>query len=371
MSKLKAFVVFTTMTLAGNFLFANTMNSNTAPPSSNTSTDNAPVAPVISTQPLTQRSDIQQFIQEMSTEHGFDKNQLELWFSQANINQRVLELINKPFEAKPWYIYREHFVSQQRIKGGVAFWKAYKSQLTTISKKTGVAPEMIVAIIGVESYYGAERGKFSTFDSLTTLSFEFPRRAVFFKKELKEFLILCREQNWDPLTIYGSYAGAVGQPQFMPSSYRHYAVGFDGSKQSNLFNDENDVIASVANYFKVHGWQANQPIAVPAVIKGDNFKNLPAQEDDKGRAKKPFMTLTELAKYGVTASVQYPMNLQASLISVQLKDGVQYWLVFNNFYVITRYNTSNLYALAATQLAEQIKINYSKPQTQEKQKSVH
>jgi membrane-bound lytic murein transglycosylase B len=308
--------------------------------------------------PLSQRTDVNAFIQEMVKDYNFNEQQLTTLFNQAHINARAIELTTTPYEAKPWFTYRKHFITQARIDNGVIFWHKYHEQFQTVSERTGIPPEILVAIVGVETHYGKERGSFSAMDALTSLAFDFPRRAAFFRKELREYLLLCREQGWDPLTIKGSYAGALGQPQFMPSSYRYYAVSYDGKSKPNLFNNENDVIASIGNYFKKHGWQKDQPIAVIAVVKGDKFNTLPPQDKD-GKIIKPTLSLQEFANYNVTPMTPQASDLNAILMPFQLEDSNQYWFGFTNFYMITRYNTSKLYALAVYQLAEEIKTAYN------------
>jgi membrane-bound lytic murein transglycosylase B len=310
---------------------------------------------------FTKQKNVQEFIDKMVTKYHFSREQLNTWFAQAQYSQRTIELMTRPFEAKPWYLYQPHFISQQRINGGVEFWHKYADVLKTVEQRTGVPPEVIVSIIGVESHYGTVSGQFSVFNVLATLSFDYPSRAEFFSKELAEFLILCREQGWDPLMIKGSYAGALGQPQFMPSSYRYYAVPYTANTNKvNLFDFEPDVIASIGNYFKRSGWVAGQPVAVLAKVTGTKYQQLPAIAG-KAKIQKPTLTLAEFRKdYGVTPDGQYPDNLKAIFLVYNLENSDEYWLGFNNFYAITRYNISKHYALAVYQLSEAIKEQYEK-----------
>ena len=301
----------------------------------------------------------QQFIAQMVSKYNFKKPALEQLFHKATVNPRVIKLMNTPYEAKPWFQYRTHFLSQKRVDGGVKFWHRYRKELNKVSRETGVPQNIIVAIIGVESQYGKHRGTFSAFDVLYTLSFNYPRRATFFKKELREFLILCREQGWNPLSIKGSYAAALGQPQFMPSSYRAYAKAYHHTNLVNLFDDEPDVIASVANYFSAAGWQRNKPIAAPAILKGKAYQKLPIQNRNT-KISKPSLSLKKLSGYGVTSNTLYPITEKATFMNFDLEKGQSHWLGFTNFYVITRYNTSKLYALAVYQLAEKIQHSYHK-----------
>lgn len=203
-----------------------------------------------------QRDDVKEFINKMIKKHHFDRNDLEQWFSEAKKLDRVIELISKPAEKiLSWKQYRPIFIRQKRIRMGREFMKKHHDLLARAEKETGVPAHIIAAIIGVETYYGRRRGKTSVFDSLTTLGFDYPPRSRFFKNELEQFLLLAREEDIDVSTIRGSYAGAMGMPQFISSSYRRYAVDFDGDGKRDLWNSEADVIGSVANYFKVHGWQ--------------------------------------------------------------------------------------------------------------------
>ena len=303
------------------------------------------------------KQQIQVFINEMVQQHHFKQAYLEKLFSQVQMKQRAIDLMDKPYEAKPWFLYRKHFISDTRITKGVAFWHRYAKVLQTISERTGVPPQVIVSIIGVETHYGTVKGGFSAFNVLYTLGFYYPRRATFFRKELGEFLLLCREQGLNPLKVDASYAGAMGQPQFMPSSYRMYARSFSGSKKANLFDNEADVIASIANYFAMHGWQAHQPIAIKAMVKGPKFETLPIQ-DRNSKITKPKMSLKEFQAYNVTPKHSYSTDKKATFMRFDLQNSKVYWLGFKNFYVITRYNTSKLYAMAVYQLSEEIRKQY-------------
>lgn len=329
-----------------------------ADPASSTPVTTAPTPVSVN---FSQQKNVQEFIDKMVSKYHFSREQLNTWFTQAQYSSRTIELMTRPFEAKPWYQYQPHFISPQRINGGVEFWHQYANELNQVQQRTGVPPEIIVSIIGVESQYGTVSGQFSVFNVLTTLSFDYPPRADFFQKELTEFLILCQEQGWDPLVIKGSYAGALGQPQFMPSSYRYYAMPYDLTvKKVNLFNYEPDVIASIGNYFKRSGWVANQPIATLATVTGTKYQTLPSIAG-KAKIDKPTLTLAEFRKnYGITPTGKYPDNLKAIFLVYNLENSDEYWLGFNNFYAITRYNVSKHYALAVYQLSEAIKDQYEK-----------
>jgi membrane-bound lytic murein transglycosylase B len=303
------------------------------------------------------KKQVQTFINQMVSQHHFNKTRLEKLFSQVKVKQRAVNLMNKPYEAKPWFIYRKHFISERRIKQGAIFWHRYKNIFQTVSKRTGIPAQVLVAIVGVETHYGTVKGGFSAFNVLYTLAFYYPRRATFFRKELREFLLLCREQGLNPLKVNGSYAGALGQPQFMPSSYRMYARAYDGGKKANLFDNEADVISSIANYFAVHGWQAGQPIAIKAIVTGKQFSKLPIQ-DRNSKITRPKMSLNEFHRYGVRPTQSLPGQTKATFMRFDLQSSKAYWFGFKNFYVITRYNTSKLYAMAVYQLSEAIRKQY-------------
>lgn len=297
-----------------------------------------------------QRPDVQQFIQTMVTKYHFDKDKLTELFASIELRPEVIETLKKPYEAQPWYIYNKHFLDDKRVSDGVAFWQLHQAVLAKTEKEFGVPASIIVAIIGVESSYGAIRGKYPVLNTLATIGFDYPKRGPYFQSELQQFLLLSREQNWDPATILGSYAGAVGQPQFMPSSYRRFGIDYSRKQgHVDLFDNVDDIIGSTGNYLRSHGWEPGAAIATQATVTGVAFKNIPQD------TKKPSMTLADLAKLGVTPQGRYHRWDKAIFFSVDADAMTQqYWLGFNNFYVITRYNTSKLYALAVTQLAEKI-----------------
>ena len=303
---------------------------------------------------FSERSDVQAFIRHMKTQHHYDAQYLTRLFKQIVGEPKVIKAISKPYEKLPWYRYQELVVSEQRVQNGLQFWKEHEAMLATAQEKYGVPPEMIVAIIGVETSYGKNKGSFPVLQTLATLAFDYPPRAHFFKKELEEFLLLIKEQGLDPLKMTGSYAGAIGTPQFMPSSYRKYAVD-SGKGPSDLINNDFDAILSVANYFKVHGWQKNEAVASPATIKDTN--NKPKQVDSKN--PKPDITLQLLETAGIVPKTKEGFNNKntlASFITLERSPNAQeYWLGLHNFYVITRYNHSTHYAMAVFKLATRIK----------------
>ncbi|MBT8113049.1 MAG: lytic murein transglycosylase B, partial [Gammaproteobacteria bacterium] len=258
--------------------------------------------------------------------------------------------IQRPAEKeKNWEEYQKIFITDKRIKEGMAFWTENASILAAAEREYGVPPEIVVAIVGVETFYGRYKGKYPVLDSLVTLGFDYPPRQKFFRSELAEFLLLAQEENLDPLAIKGSYAGAMGKSQFISSSYRRYAVDFDENGRRDLWESNEDVIGSVANYFKRHGWKANEIITVPAKVQGKRYKALL----EKGL--KPVASISELPQYDVDAEHNADAMQAVALLEFKNNDSDEYWLGFNNFYVITRYNHSHMYAMAVYQLSQQIK----------------
>ena len=237
----------------------------------------------------------------------------------------------------------------ERVQDGIDFWKKNQATLALAEKKYGVPAHIIVSIIGVETRYGRYQGTYRVIDSLSTLAFTYPPRAAFFKKELTEFLLLCREQHTRPIDYLGSYAGAIGKPQFMPSSYRYYAAAFEWRLNKDLMHDDQAVIASVANYFPKHGWQDHQAIALPAAIKGEGYRRI----NTTYRVAR--YSVGELKQAGIKLNTgKIPTPQKAGLIQLQTQTGSEYWVTYPNFYVITRYNTSPQYALVVHLFAEQL-----------------
>ncbi|MEJ2179549.1 MAG: lytic murein transglycosylase B [Gammaproteobacteria bacterium] len=298
---------------------------------------------------ISQRADVNEFIDEMVKKHDFDRTNLVKVFKKVKINPKIIEYITRPAEAKPWYEYRPIFLKEDRIRGGVKFWRQNAKLLQRAYEEYGVSPEIIVAIIGVETKYGKYKGKFPVMNALATLGFDYPKRSKFFKKELEEFLLLAREEKANPMSIKGSYAGAMGKPQFISSSYRRYAVDFDGDGKRDILNSTADAIGSVANYFAQHKWYKDEPITTPAKVEGNSYKAIVK------KGIKPKMPLKKILESGVSINQKQSPDLQAALIDLELKKGHEYWVAFNNFYVITRYNHSELYAMAAYQLSQEIK----------------
>ncbi len=297
---------------------------------------------------------VNQFITEMNKKHHFDNDTLSNIFAQTHYSERVMQAISRPAEHKPWYQYRKIFLDEQRVEQGVHFWRTYADSLWQAERTYGVAPHIIVAIIGVETRYGKYQGQDKVMDALATLAFHYPKRARFFRAELEQFLLLSREQHVDPLSLKGSYAGAMGIPQFISSSYRHYAVDFDGDDKTDLWQNPVDAIGSVANYFNQHGWRSGETVT---------FTIEPASEAVKALANtdpKPTIKASELVRADLLSKYNLPEDVLSSVMKFKQPGHDDYWMGFNNFYVITRYNHSPLYAMAVFQLSELIKAEYGK-----------
>ena len=296
---------------------------------------------------------VQTFIDMMVDKHGFTQKELVTVFNEAKRREDILELMRKPAEKRlKWFEYRKIFLTPARIEGGVGFWQENVDTLAKAEAAFGVDPQVIVAIIGVETRYGSNTGRHRVLDALSTLAFDYPPRSEFFTGELEQYLILTREEDIDIVTTTGSYAGAMGYGQFIPSSYRAYAVDFDNDGKRDLWTNKMDIIGSVANYFKQHGWQAGTPVAVRAEVEGDEYHTIL----DLGY--KPNTVLDAMRHDGITPLTPMPDDLVAALLRFEQKDGPEYWLGFNNFYTITRYNHSPLYAMAVYQLSEEIREAY-------------
>lgn len=294
------------------------------------------------------RPEVAAFIKEVVARDRLDAAELEKLFRQVEIQPRIIEAMDRPAESKPWWQYRKILLSEAHVQGGVAFWRRNRAALDEAARRYAVAPAMVVAIIGAESRYGEVLGGFRVIDALATLGFDYPRRAEYFRKELEEFLLLCKEEGIDPLQPHGSYAGAMGMPQFMPSSYRRYAVDQDGDRKRNIWTNPADAIASVAHYFAHFGWRPGEPVAQAAKVTGDGFRNL------LNRAAEVDYSLAEMRGLGVEPAKPLPPATRGSLLELQAEGGAEYWLTLHNFSVITRYNHSPLYAMATYQLSQEI-----------------
>ena len=311
-------------------------------------------ANVFADQALLQRKDVQQFINDMVNKHHFKRAEVVSALKEAQFQPKIIASMNRPYEKKNWDVYKNLFLTPMRVQKGIEFWQANRETLKKAEEKYAVPAHIIVAIIGVETLYGQHQGTYRVLDALTTLAFHYPKRATFFTKELKEYLLLCREQNASPASYLGSYAGAMGKPQFMPSSYRFYAVDFTGNGKRDLISNNQDVIGSVANYFHKHGWKAQEEVAQPVSIGAAAVEKL------KTNSRKANYTYKQLIAAGVKprgASPKHPDK--AGLIKLNTEKGQEYWLAYPNFYVITRYNTSPQYALVVYLLSQQLQNNWA------------
>jgi membrane-bound lytic murein transglycosylase B len=312
-------------------------------------------APAAADAPPSYTTGTRAFVAEQAAALGYSREALTALMADARYRQDIIDAMNRPYEAKPWRDYRQLFLTPERIDGGVAFLREHGELLRQAEAAYGVPPEIIAAIVGIETNYGGTLGKHRVLDALSTLGFAYPRRAGFFSKELGEFLLLAREEQVDPRTAVGSYAGAVGLPQFIPSSYRAYAVDFDDDGRRDLWDSHADVVGSVGNYLAMHGWRRGAPIAAPATLAAGRPTGIAVAEK---RPLRPQSTLKELAAAGVAPVAgaldgASPADARATLLVLD-GDGPEYWLGFENFYAITRYNHSNLYAMAVFLLSREL-----------------
>ena len=279
---------------------------------------------------------------------GVDRDWAAAVLDEAERKQSILDAISRPAEkTKPWFEYRKIFLTEKRAREGADFAAQHAETLADVSAQTGVPASVITAIIGVETFYGRIAGSYRVVDALATLAFDYPRRAPFFTSELENFLVLAYESGRDPLALKGSYAGAMGYGQFMPSSYRAYAKDYDGDGVADIWSSPDDAIASVANYFVRHGWQPGAPVVVPANDGG-------ASPDIYEGGLKPTFSVGELAQQGFAPREATDVALMATPLRLEGVEGPEYWLCLENFYVITRYNHSAMYALSVWQLSQEI-----------------
>lgn len=299
--------------------------------------------------PFASRPEVQVFIKKMVQKNHFKQNELITLFNAVKVRPTVMKSIRAPLEQRPWHTYQMLFITEWRIRKGAEFWDKHADVLAQVEKEYDVPASVIVATIGIETKYGANTGEYPVIDALTNIAFSDSPRNKYFLSELEEFLLLTREQHLDPLKVMGSYAGAIGQPQFMPSSYRRYAVSYDGHSKIDLSHNENDIIASIANYYKQFGWRSDQPIAVPASIVSSKYKIYLGKQDEI-----KIVNRSSLAEYGLITKREIPKHLKYKIITLQNYWGKEYWYSFHNFDVIKRYNSSDLYAMAVFQLSHYI-----------------
>jgi membrane-bound lytic murein transglycosylase B len=306
------------------------------------------VQPASTHAPKPLRPDINIFIDEMVTKHQFVREELQLLFRKSKPQPAILRAISAPGTARPWHDFRRRTVDAARISGGVRFWEQHAVLLARASREYGVPEEIIVATIGIETLYGRIIGTFRVLDALTVLAFEYPPRVELFRGELEEFLLLARESGMDVLNVKGSYAGAMGVPQFLPSSYRKYAVDFDADGKRDLWGVA-DAIGSVANYYRVFGWRTGEPVVVPVDV-GDSMIDTMLEAGIK-----PGIKVADIRLRGLTPQQPVKDDADVALFSVELESGTKYWLGLQNFYVITRYNRSINYAMAVNELAGELR----------------
>jgi membrane-bound lytic murein transglycosylase B len=294
------------------------------------------------------RAEYEQFMAYMHRTHGFDQRELHRWFSKVQTNQGVIKAITAPSTAKPWYEFKPLFIDDYRITNGARFWNDQAELLARARQEFGVPEPVIVAIIGIETRYGRSTGGYRVIEALATLAFDVPERQDYFRSELEQFLLLAREQGWDPLAIKGSFAGAMGLPQFMPSSYRRRAIDYSGDGHIDLWNDYADIIGSVASYLHNSGWKDGLPVVLPARIDGTDSAAL------LQIGVKPSLTMAEWSERGVRSSTPADSSLTVGLFSLELLGGPEFWLSSDNFFALLQYNRSRNYAMAVHDLAHEI-----------------
>ena len=303
---------------------------------------------------LDQQSAVEIFINDLVSKQGFAADELEPLFEGFTPDQKILSTMTKPAEGMPWYRYRKIFITPKRIEAGRAFWRNNQNVLAQVSKEYQVEEEIILSILGIETFYGRNMGTYPVFQANATLFLGFPRRSDFFRGQLADFLVLSRQEGLDPMLTKGSYAGAMGMPQFISSSYQHYAVDADGDGRRDLWHSVPDITGSVANYFRQHDWHAGEPVAVPARLTADADPGKFLSND-----LRPRFTLSDLASAGIYPETDLSgspaASLPVSLLQLEGEDGPQYYVTFHNFYVITRYNRSPLYAMAALELMQRLR----------------
>ena len=297
-----------------------------------------------------ERPEVQAFIREVSARHGFAEQELVYLFSRVHRTEPILEAIQPPPpKARSWEEYRGNFVNPRRIAAGKGFWKTHRRALARAERRYGVPAEYIVAIIGIETFYGRNAGRWRVVDALTTLAFDYPPRSPYFRSELEHYLLLSRDTGADVFSVRGSYAGAIGIPQFMPSSARRFAVDFDGSGAIDLRRSVADAVGSVANFLKEHGWQSGDEVLFEARLNGEAWRPLADGSVD------PKHSLDDLRKAGVDFP-QPGRPAHAALVELETPERPsEYRVGMQNFYVLTRYNRSAFYASAVHDLAQELK----------------
>ncbi|MGH8210232.1 MAG: lytic murein transglycosylase B [Steroidobacteraceae bacterium] len=295
------------------------------------------------------RPEIVSFVSEVVARDPLKRKAVLAVLAKAEPQPKIIELMTRPAEkVTPWWEYHDRFLTPERIALGAQFWTDHRQSLERISAERGVPPEYLIAIIGVETRYGRSTGRYRVLDALTTLAFDYPPRSEYFRGELEQFLLLANEDKLNPLTTTGSYAGAMGAPQFMPSTYRRYAIDADTDNKRDLWGDWDDIIASVANYLQEHGWEAGGPVLAEA-----RLQPAPTFQIDPHKVELN-ETVDSLNAQGVKIDLTVPGDTPAVLIAAEQPDGPAYRVGFKNFYVITRYNGSARYAMSVYDLAQAI-----------------
>lgn len=300
-----------------------------------------------------ERPEVQAFMRDLVKRHGFVEAELKRVFAHAKRIEPVLEAISRPAErVRTWEEYRTALLTERRLSEGLEFWKKYRNTLARAEKKYGVPPEYVVAIIGVETFYGRNTGNWRVVDALTTLAFDYPPRAGFFRSELEQYLLFARAAGVDVFSVKGSYAGAIGLPQFMPSSTRAYAVDFDGNGRIDLQRGRVDSIGSVANFLKVHGWQRDADVLVDARVAGDAWRAY-------AEGLEPKHSMLALRAAGIEFDSPQPAGARVVLVELASAERPSdFRVALRNFYVITRYNRSAFYAAAVADLARELRASY-------------
>lgn len=295
------------------------------------------------------------YINMLVKKYHFNKQLLDQWFAKQKMNTQVIADLNTPYEEKPWQQYKDLFLTKSRLQTGLIYWHQNAKILARAEKVYGVPASVIIAIIGIETKYGEYLGNFPTFNTLYTISFDYPSRAKFFRHELTDFLLLTRQEKLNPLTIKGSYAGALGYPQFMPSSYLRYGVDFSHNGKINLFNNNADIIGSVANFFSKHGWQKGQPIAVKVTVKNPTMAE---KYLEMSHGYQLNLDLATLKANGIVPQQPIQSNLKTALINLGNDKATDDWLVFHNFKTIMNYNSSPKYAMVVYLFSQELQKAY-------------
>lgn len=315
--------------------------------------------PMENAKPFPMTPDVKNYINVTAKQYHFKKEELEGYFAKTQYLPAVINRVNAPFEAKPWGFYRHYFITPERIQLGAQYWKDHEAELNRTAKLYKVSPQVIIAILGIETLYGRGIGKYPVWDTLATLAFHYPARQTFFRKELTQYLLLTRNNHLPVLGLKGSYAGALGIPQFMPSSYRNYGVSLEKNKKIDLFRDHETAIASIGNYLNKSGYRASEPVATPVELNS----RFSAKEIISSKAK-PTESVAQLETLGVHFNQKFSARTSGALVALDRAQGKEYWVVFHNFKAIMSYNPNINYAMAVYQLSAELKKAHEQSKTQ-------